>query len=80
MTSEQASAPSPYAACCADEAHVTDIEGETERVDRTRAGFDHAVADVRAEFAAHYREIAAELFDDDPDPCCRLPPREPASI
>ena len=54
-------------------------KAEVEWVDRARAGFDYAVDEVWAEFAARCREIAAELFDGDPDLCCGLPRREPAS-
>lgn len=52
------------------------VEVEVEWVDRTPPGFDHEVADAFAEFARHYRDIAAELFDDDPDLTSRIALRE----
>lgn len=55
------------------------VEVEVEWVDRIPEGFDYEAAAAFAEFARHYGDIAAELFDDDPDLSSRTAPREPGA-
>ena len=80
MTGEQVSEPLASAASCAEASKIIDAEGEVEWVDRAPVSFDHEVAAGCAEFAEHYREIAAERFDDDPDLTSRIAPREPGDF
>ena len=80
MSTSSCPPPAPIPSQPSATANLVDVEGDVEWVDRSPTGLDPAISEAWAQFAAHYPDIAAELFDNDTELTTCIGPRDSGPV